>query len=159
MLTLLRKVLLITESFWYLHRWDKTIRQKPFQQWQKHLNSASFDATEQANLSTSDIQLMRKAIDSVVRRSSRELNCMRRCLALKSMIERRKGQCTLHIGVKIQKPEAEAAERGAQQSLFAHAWLSVNGVIINDTPESTSEYQEITHSNALFAQAASAPMR
>jgi hypothetical protein len=36
----------------------------------------------------------------------------------------------------------------------AHSWLSVNGLVINDSIEEVSQYKEITHNNALFEKTA-----
>ncbi|MFC4700829.1 lasso peptide biosynthesis B2 protein [Glaciecola siphonariae] len=146
MLTLKYNYLILLESLWYLRKWDRIIGGKAFEQWQEYLDASSKNAYA-TNLSSAQMQKLRKHIDAIVRKYPKELNCMRRCLALKSMIERRGGHCTLHIGVKFTGTEAKASK-----TLAAHAWLSAQGTLINDTPSQISQYQEITHNNALFGK-------
>lgn len=154
MLTPTFKYLLLIEALWYLLKWDRIINKRAFSEWQQHLNVDVVPANKQANLSLSDIQKMRKAIDAIVRRSPRPLNCLRRCLALKTMIERRGEQCQLHIGVKFEHVDSEPQSK----QLKAHAWITSKATVINDNAESLSQYQEITHHNALFTQAINAEM-
>ena len=154
MLTPSSKYLLLIEAFWYLLKWDRIINKRAFKDWQQHLNIATTPAKTEKSLSLSDIQNLRKAIDAIVRRSPRPLNCMRRCLALKTMIERRGEQCQLHIGVKFEHSGSDAQSK----QLKAHAWITSKGTVINDNAESLSQYQEITHHNVLFTQAINAEM-
>lgn len=149
MLTNGYKPLLLAETLWYLLKWDRTINKQPFSKWQHHLNTAPFvgnSLTGQHKQHLSDLQLqsLRKHIDMIVRRSPKPFNCMRRCLTLKSMIEKRGGHCRLHIGVKI--------SREKNNMLAAHAWVSANDKVVNDTRDIIEQYQEITHDNALFQQ-------
>jgi hypothetical protein len=71
------------------------------------------------------------------------MNCMRRRLALKAMIEKRQGLCQFHIGVKID----------AKGQVSAHSWISANEQLINDSVDKINQYKEIRHNNALFAKA------
>ena len=147
---------LLIESLRALRHWDKTIQQQAFEQWRHALNSSEagtgLDAASSHNqaplaVSIEHIQTLRRHIDAIVRNYPRHFNCMRRCLALKSMIEKRGGACTLHIGVKIRQTDKHSP-------LAAHAWLSINQHLINDSPEKVAEYQEITHADVMFAQLA-----
>lgn len=134
-----------------LRKWHKRINNQAFDTWAHALNSS--EAANPTNCTNAPsphinyIRTMRKHIDAVVRNYPTEFNCMRRCLALKGMIERRGGACTMHIGVNMQ---ANVSTNEPATKLAAHAWLSINGELINDSAERVSEYTEITHSNALF---------
>lgn len=66
----------------------------------------------------------------------RNMNCLRRCFVEQQMLQRRNISSQLHIGVKIQ-----------QGQLAAHAWLSYQGEIINDSQAVVADYAEL-HSSA-----------
>lgn len=160
------RMTLLAEAMWYLLKWDRAISKQAFHRWQHHLNSAPLitsDTTTKATpsqltelteqkLTYTTLQDIQKHIDLIVRRSPKAFNCMRRCLALKSMIERRGAQCRLHIGIKLSRTQNTQSQSSADNTLAAHAWISANEKLINDSHDVISQYQEITHESALFSQ-------
>jgi hypothetical protein len=159
---------LLLECLWYLHKWDKVIRKQAYASWKHNLDSAHANKTttdlSATSLSPQQLHTFSKHIDVIVRHYPKELNCMRRSLALKSIIERRSGKCKLHIGVKLEltEPSTVSSENAQTKknenkpktpTMAAHAWITVNTFIVNDTPEKIAEYQEITRNNTLFSNA------
>jgi hypothetical protein len=141
---------LLIECLWYLQKWDKVISKKPYAQWKHHLNSQQTNGT---NLPEQKLQQISKHINVLVRHYPKEFNCMRRSLALKSIIERRCGACKMHIGVKFEEANEVSPAYSQTPKVAAHAWISVNNTIINDTPEKIAENKEITRDNTLFSNA------
>ncbi|MBX2857265.1 MAG: lasso peptide biosynthesis B2 protein [Cellvibrionaceae bacterium] len=62
----------------------------------------------------------------------RDMNCLRRCFVQQQMLQRRNINSQLHIGVKKQRGQ-----------LAAHAWLSHQGQIINDSQAVIASYAEL----------------
>ena len=152
------RLLVILEASFYLHKYHFLIAYKDYTDWMHHLVNIDFvsqDLVRQTRVRHKSIapqknarssmtpeaaKLLNSHLQAVVRHSPVELNCLRRCLALKAMIERREGNCKLHIGVKI----------NGKGKLLAHSWLSVDDALVNDSVANVNEYREITHTNSLF---------
>ena len=144
---------LLLQAYRQLSKWDRIIRQQSYAQWKHHLaskhaaitpeQSESNTAAKQEALSHNQLLYINKHILAVARHHPRPMNCLRRCLALKAIIEQGGGECQLHIGVKIE----------TNGQVAAHSWISANGRLVNDSPEEIGQYKEITHNNALFAKA------
>ena len=64
------------------------------------------------------------------------MNCLRRCLVTMEMSHQVNIFPVIHFGVKI--------ENGVTK---AHCWLSLNGVLINDSEEVVSAYTELKTKN------------
>ena len=62
----------------------------------------------------------------------RPMNCLRRCFAQQRMLLRRNITSRLHIGVTKD-----------HNQLKAHAWLSIEGNVINDTADVVTRYKEL----------------
>lgn len=139
---------LLLESLCTLKKWHKTINTQPYTQWKKHLDSTHNKHPKP--ISQQELTKLTAHINAIVRNYPTEFNCMRRSLALKSMIEKRQGQCKLHIGVKFESTKQSTT---TMPTVAAHAWISVNNTLINDTPQKIAEYKEITHDNMLFSTA------
>lgn len=148
---------LLFECLWYLRKWDAVIQKQPYESWKKHLDSKvimpSFQhsRTSLCLLNRDYLQKISSHVNVIVRHYPSELNCMRRSLAIKSMIERRHGQCKMHIGVKMETPLKVDDHSSTLPVVAAHAWITVNQVLINDTQEKVSQYHEITNDNIMFA--------
>lgn len=142
--------LLLVETLLALRKWHKIINTQPYQQWRHSLASQnvnqdqSQEQNQQLNQELATAQKIRKHIDAIVRNYPTKFNCMRRCLALKSMLEKRHIACTMHIGIKIDKQSNKGG-------LDAHSWVSMHGVLINDSDDRIAEYSEITQSHKMFA--------
>lgn len=140
--------LLLIETLIALHKWHKIIGKQPYEQWREQVFDTQH-TTASHTYASNDIEqanIIRKHIDAIVRNYPIEFNCMRRCMALKSMLAKRTIHSQMHIGVKLDKQKGSG-------KLDAHSWITVNDVLINDSQERISEYTEITNQNALLTQA------
>lgn len=159
------KPLLLFEAWRLLNKWDYIISKQDFADWKHHLtsqddlNQTPDKAAELTGFSQADAVnsvgnvnnlvgpdksifiALHVHIQVIVRHHYKHMNCLRRCLALKEMIERRHGNCRLHIGVRFDETGKVAA----------HSWLSANGQLLNDSQQEITKYKEITSDNALFA--------
>lgn len=140
-------VLVLIEAYFLLSKYHFLIMRKDYSHWRHQLDTKRHDSTpETARCSIEAVKTSKRLnrhILAVVRHHRIHMNCLRRCLALKAMIERRKGVCALHIGVKIAR----------DGNLSAHSWLTVNGELINDSVKIVSQYTEITHCDGFFTTA------
>lgn len=70
--------------------------------------------------------------ESAARHHLRPMNCLRRSLTQQRLLRRRHLSSNLHIGV-----------RTGESALEAHAWLSWQGKVLNDTPDVGEHYAEL----------------
>jgi len=132
---------ILLQAYSQLSKWNRLINQTDYQHWKHHL--ASHPNPNCTNLSYQQLVYLNKHVMAVARHHPKPMNCLRRCFALKALIEQRGGMCDMHIGVKIEEDGQVAA----------HSWISANGQLINDSEQEIKQYKEITHNNALFAKA------
>ncbi|WP_395341881.1 lasso peptide biosynthesis B2 protein [Ningiella sp. W23] len=128
--------LMLLEAMRDLHRWDRVLSEESYESYKHALKNPSED-TKQSKHTLATIRELHRHLDAVVRHHNKDMNCMRRCLALKSMIERRGEQCKLHIGVKM--------DASKPSPLAAHSWITYKGVLINDSADEIAQYKEITN--------------
>lgn len=136
----------LIEAYLLLSKYHFLITRKGYSYWRHHLNSKQNFNKPTITIQTVTIALsknLNRHILAIVRHSRSDMNCLRRCLTLKTMIERRHGTCTLHIGVKI-------TDEG---NLFAHSWVTVEGELVNDSIETVSEYTTIMYSTFFHSRA------
>ena len=145
--------LLLAKSAVLLITWHFKIKCYAFEKWKSYLHQPQTKSLIQYNLSASvksidsekqtlELQIalsVGRHIDAVVRYSPFEFNCMRRCLALKQLLQQKHIYPQLHIGVKFEN----------DQTLAAHSWLSLHGNLINDSTENIFSYTELTNNENL----------
>lgn len=75
----------------------------------------------------------------------RKMNCLRRCISQEKMLEKRGFKPCMHIGVRFEN-----------EQLKAHAWLTLQGIVINDNEDVATRYSELKANNpqALLLQLA-----
>ena len=75
----------------------------------------------------------------------RKMNCLRRCISQEKMLKKRGFKPCMHIGVRFEN-----------QQLKAHAWLTLQGIVINDSADVSTRYSELKANNpqALLRQLA-----
>lgn len=66
----------------------------------------------------------------------RKMNCLRRCISQEKMLEKRGFQPCMHIGVRFEN-----------EQLKAHAWLTLQGIVINDSEDVATRYSELKANN------------
>ncbi|MFT5390432.1 MAG: hypothetical protein ACI8PT_000617 [Gammaproteobacteria bacterium] len=93
------------------------------------------DSTVQTPLEPASVGNLARLVyltDLAARYHVREMNCLRRTLALGRVLERRGIPACIHIGTRIEDGK-----------LFGHAWLSAFGEVLNDDPDIARQFIEI----------------
>ena len=106
--------------------WHLVIAYLPFRFWRHHITETS---TQLKDMPLCKVRQLIKLSESVGRHHVVKVNCLRRCMVQKSMLNRMGISSHLIIGVKK-----------TQQDLAAHCWLTYQNQIINDTQNTTNEY-------------------
>ena len=132
------RITILCEALLTLLKWDMTIRHRRFSRWKRHLND--YPLKKAAKLDENGAKRLNAHIECIVRNFPTELNCMRRSLALKTMLARRHINTELRIGVKFDE----------HNQLSAHAWLSMDNALLNDSHENIEQYTEITENREKF---------
>ena len=141
-------VSLLIKSAASLLYWHFIIKVRRFQSWRSRLTQFADEQSHQPPQPTPIInhsvqqqaaqikiaQRVQAHISAIVRNSPIEFNCMRRCLALKHILNKQAIYPKFHIGVKLNNEKA----------LHAHSWLSLHGKIINDSESNLNSYTELT---------------
>lgn len=80
-----------------------------------------------------DVAAITRVFNAVAERIPFAHNCMHRSLALQRVLARRRVVATLRIGL------------GRKPNLFpGHAWLEIDGQVINDDPSMIARYTPLT---------------
>ena len=129
--------LIACRLWWSFIYWHWVIEYVPFRFWKKHIIDISNQLTD---MPLAEVRQLIKISESVARHHFIKVNCLRRCMVQKSLLDRMGISSHLIIGVKKN-----------QQIFAAHCWLTYQNHIINDTQDTTSEYvalEKIDTSNA-----------
>lgn len=81
---------------------------------------------------------LRWAVDRAARLSPRRPACLTRSLALWSLLGHQGIDCSLRFGA-----------RPGPDGLLAHAWVELNGVVLNDTPDVVQRFPPLSGSDQL----------
>ena len=122
-------LLLFVEAWLLLARIDLTIRLRPYRRWRHWLKEEELGSDSPP---LQRIPPLVTAVERAARHHYAPMNCLRRSVALQHLLLRRGIGSRLHLGVR----------RGSE-GLEAHAWLSSNGRILNDTPDAGTRYAEL----------------
>lgn len=106
--------------------WHLLIAYLPFRLWKHHIID---DPDQLTDMPMSDVRQLIKLSESVGRHHFIQVNCLRRCMVQKSLLNRVGISTKLIIGV-----------RKSRQNFAAHCWLTYQNQIINDSQDATSEY-------------------
>jgi hypothetical protein len=126
--------LLVCRLWWSFIYWHLVIKYLPFRFWKQHTINVSNQSTD---ISLAEIRQLIKLSESVGRHHFIKVNCLRRSMAQKSLLERLGVGVRLIIGVKKD-----------QQAFAAHCWLTYQNQIINDSQDNTSEYIALEKADA-----------
>ncbi|MFT5924949.1 MAG: hypothetical protein ACI9LE_001954 [Paraglaciecola sp.] len=135
------RVMLLSEMWLVFLKWDLLVSFFNYRHWQLTFDKHNILSENKSGL-PQVLDIIRLS-EKVGRHHLRKMNCLRRCLCQKQLLEKRHYLCELHIGVKI-----------VDGSLNAHAWLSHNKVLINDSEEIIQQYtalEKSANSNILSA--------
>jgi hypothetical protein len=106
--------------------WHLIITYLPFRLWKHHIADTPHQLTD---MPISEVRRLIKLSESVGRHHFIKVNCLRRCMVQKSLLNRIGISNKLIIGVKK-----------SQQNFAAHCWLTHQNQVINDSLDSTNEY-------------------
>jgi hypothetical protein len=106
--------------------WHMLIAYLPFRCWKYQLIDT---AHQLVDMPVFEVRQLIKLSESVGRNHFIKINCLRRCMVQKALLNRMGINTELKIGVKKN-----------QQLFAAHCWLTYQNHIINDSQTSTSEY-------------------
>lgn len=127
---------LLLEAWFTFVKWDLLISFTKYDNWRNKISLSP--NINDAKVSLSDAKLA-KQIKLIIKLSEisasfqlRKMNCLRRCLSQQQMLKKRGFSAQIHIGVCFEK-----------EKLLAHAWLTIQDKIINDSEAVTSRYSEL----------------
>lgn len=134
---------ILLEAWWVFLKWDWLISFTQYSNWQNNWQNeiANLSATNSTDIphnnpadktSLAQVALVIQLSEKVARHHLRKMNCLRRCLTQKQMLKKRGYTTQMHIGVAINN-----------EKLKAHAWLTYQGKIINDSNDVTTRYSEL----------------
>lgn len=132
----IKELWLLTYAWLVFLKWDLLISFIDFKKWRAQISHLALEnnnntlTTNTANLT--EIKLIINISEIAGRRHIKKMNCLRRCLTQKQLLNRRGYQCNLHLGVTIE-----------QGNLKAHSWLSFQGLVINDSEDVSTRYSEL----------------
>lgn len=131
-----KELKLLSEAWFIFLKWDYVISFRSHAHWRKKV---SYFVTEPSSYNPALTSSVQAQIDHIIvlseiagRHHLRHMNCLRRCLTQKQLLQKRKFNSKLHLGVKFE---------GSQ--LKAHAWLTFQGKVINDTDDIVKSYSEL----------------
>ncbi len=127
-----RDIAVLAEAWLTLLWVDWRIRRQPYRKWRSLLGTRTHDDT------TRDGRRLIRLAEIAARHHLRPMNCLRRTLAEKCLLERRGIASRVHIGVNSRRGDG----------LAAHAWLSdTRGAVLNDSADVTRRYRELVPDN------------
>jgi hypothetical protein len=133
---------ILLEAWVVFLKWDWLISFTQYSNWQGEIanltseNDAVAPENKADEASLSQLTLVIKLSEKVAKHHIRKMNCLRRCLTQKQMLQKRGYPTRMHIGVAIDN-----------ETLKAHAWLTYQGKIINDSDDVTTRYGELKAKN------------
>lgn len=137
---------ILLQSYWLLILWDFRISFLPYRSWRQCLtprltpHSTPQNSAEQHQSEIAKTQHIRAIFDIATRNHYKTMNCLRRCMALQTLLTKNGLPSQLHIGVRMDE----------EKNMQAHSWLTSQGTLINDQQDNVDTYQKITHAETIF---------
>ncbi|MBL4782722.1 MAG: lasso peptide biosynthesis B2 protein [Porticoccaceae bacterium] len=128
-----RDIALLAEA-WLLLTWvDLVISLLPYRYWSRWLQGPpQVEQDFRDGRSEQGAARIIRLSEAAARNHPRAMNCLRRCFSQQHLLRRRHMSSQIHIGV-----------RKTVAGLEAHAWLSSQGRVLNDTPDVGHRYAEL----------------
>lgn len=133
---------ILLEAWLVFLKWDWLISFTQYGNWQaeianlSEIKNSAINNKERDETSLAQVAQVVKLSEKIARHHLRKMNCLRRCLTQKQMLQKRGYTTQMHIGVAIDN-----------EKLKAHAWLTYQGKVINDTDDVTTRYNELKAKN------------
>lgn len=136
----LRQWVIVLNCWCVFFKWHLFIRFVDYNKWKHKLYASK--PNRAANTNLSQLKEIIQLSELVARHHLTHMNCLRRCLTQKQLLDKACFSCQLHIGVMIESGKVKA-----------HAWLTHNEHLINDTQSEIEKYSELTDldENNIFA--------
>lgn len=133
------ELFVLLDAWFIFLKWDLLISFTQYKKWRSQIGDLSdFNALNKAEAAspTAQVKQIIKLSEIAGRFHIRKMNCLRRCLSQKQMLAKRGFNASMHIGVNIDEGK-----------LKAHAWLSLQGKVINDHKDTLRRYSELKVTN------------
>lgn len=135
-----KELWILLEAWLTFLKWDLLISFSQYERWRNELSGLhnGNDSTTSAEFSPlpfEQIEQIKKIIklsEIAGRFHIRKMNCLRRCISQEKMLEKRGFKTRMHIGVRFE-----------EEKLKAHAWLTLQGKVINDSDDVSTRYSEL----------------
>jgi hypothetical protein len=135
----LAELFILLEAWFMFFKWDLLISFTQYKNWSNELEC--LHNTNDSKI-TSDT-LIYEQVKPIIELSEiagrfhfRKMNCLRRCISQGKILEKRGFKTCMHIGVRFDN-----------KKLVAHAWLTFQGIVINDSEDVTTRYSELKSIN------------
>lgn len=133
----LPELCILLEAWFVFLKWDLLISFSQYERWRSELSGLHKvnDSTARAEASPLPFEQVKQVIklsEVAGRFHIRKMNCLRRCISQEKMLEKRGFKTRMHIGVRFE-----------EEKLKAHAWLTLQGKVINDSADVSTRYSEL----------------
>lgn len=136
------ELFILLEAWFIFLKWDLIISFTQYDNWRSEISKLTSENHPVKEIELTSFE-QTKRIKQIIQLSEvagrfhlRKMNCLRRCLSQQKMLSKRGFNACMHIGVDIEEGK-----------LKAHAWLTFQGKIINDSPEVLIQYSELKMAN------------
>jgi len=133
------ELLVLLEAWFIFFKWDLLISFTQYKNWRSEIGDLSGFNDSTKGVTTplpEQVKLIIKLSEIAGRFHIRKMNCLRRCLSQQKMLAKRGFNACMHIGVSLEGDK-----------LKAHAWLTLQGTVINDSEDVLSRYSELKVTN------------
>jgi len=133
------ELFVLLEAWFVFFKWDLLISFTQYENWRSEIGdlpASSASITKAKETPPEQVKHIIKLCEIAGRFHFRKMNCLRRCLSQKQMLAKRGFNTRMHIGVSIE-----------EEQLKAHAWLTLQGNVINDSEDVLSRYSELKGAN------------
>lgn len=130
---------IILEAWFIFLKWDLLISFTQYKNWRSEIGDLTNinESIKETDIPLPEqVKLIIKLSETAGRFHFRKMNCLRRCLTQQKMLSKRGFNTRMHIGVSIE-----------ENKLKAHAWLTLQGKIINDSEDVLNRYSELKVTN------------
>lgn len=142
----LPELCILLEAWFVFLKWDLLISFSQYERWRSELSSlrkvndsAVREEVSPVVCEQAEHEKQVKKIKQIIKLSEvagrfhiRKMNCLRRCISQEKMLEKRGFKTRMHIGVRFE-----------EEKLKAHAWLTLQGKVINDSADVSTRYSEL----------------
>lgn len=136
------ELFVLLEAWFVFLWWDLQISFTQYKNWRSEIGNLADstyidDSAKVVNFPLPEqLKLIIQLSEIAGRFHIRKMNCLRRCLSQQKMLTKRGFKTSMHIGIRIENDKVKA-----------HAWLTFQGSIINDSEDVLSRYSELKVAN------------